>query len=96
MNCDIVKVETPSSIELVGKVSSSEPAEGSYHFVIEKQGPSGRSDITQSGDFLIGAGDGEEEVGRVTLDMDPSAFYVAHLVIEWSGGEIDCRYDSRN
>lgn len=96
MNCGIVKVETPSSVELVGKVSSSVPAEGSYHFVIEKQGPSGRSDVTQSGDFLISASDGEEEVGRVTLDMDPSAFYVAHLVVEWNGREIDCRYDSRN
>jgi len=96
VHCGIVKVETPSSVELVGKVTSPVPAEGSYHFVIEKQGPSGRSDVTQSGDFLIGAGDGEEEVGRVTLDMDPSAFYVAHLIIEWNGGEIDCRYDSRN
>lgn len=96
MHCDIVRVETPSSIELVGKVSSPVPAEGSYHFVIEKQGPSGRSDITQSGDFLISAEENEEEVGRVTLDMDPSAFYVAHLFIEWNGGELDCSYDSRN
>jgi len=96
MNCDIVRVETPLSVELVGKVSSPVPAEGSYHFVIEKQGASGRSDITQSGDFIIGKETGEEEVGRVSLDLDPSTFYVAHLVVEWSGGEIDCRYDSRN
>ena len=96
MYCDIVRVETPSSIELVGKVSSPVPAEGSFHFVIEKQGPAGRSDITQSGDFLVGSDSTEEELGRVTLDTDPGAFYVAHLVVEWQGGEIDCRYDSRN
>jgi hypothetical protein len=85
--CEIRIERDGGSVVLEGLVFTDAPMSGSYEMHVSQSGGGNSSDITQGGEFSIGAGS-SESLGVVSLAG--SGGYTARLSVEWDSGSIDC------
>jgi hypothetical protein len=76
--CEIRKVSSGDSVQLIGVVSSSAAVTGNASFVLTKSGASGTSNIKQGNAFDLAA-DAEAHVSRVTINLG----HQDHAVVEF-------------
>lgn len=77
--CEIHVSEKPGAVALEAIVSAFEGIEGSYELNVSGSGEQGGSDVSQSGEFSLGAGE-RKAVGTVMLGTN-GGDYVARLAV---------------
>lgn len=90
LSCSIQQELTDGAVRLRGIAGGTGAGQGRYAFRVAKTGPAGTSNISQGGEFLLGAGSGAS-VGQVSLGLEPEARYEAVLTVEMNGDRRDCR-----
>lgn len=86
--CQLRVDDNGDSIVLEGVVFARKPASGSYQMRVSQESTGGRSNITQSGDFIVESGS-TATLGTVSLSNRVSR-YVAKLTVQWDDGAADC------
>ena len=78
--CEIHVREGAGSVALDAIVTAAAATEGTYELHVSGNGTSGNSDVTQSGEFSISAGE-QSAVGSVTLATNGGS-YIADLAVK--------------
>lgn len=86
--CQLRVDDDGDSIMLEGVVFARNPASGSYQMRVSQVSAGGRSNIAQSGDFIVES-DSTASLGTVSLSNGVSR-YVAKLTVQWDDGAADC------
>ena len=89
IHCEIRAMKVPGGVELRAIASGVHALNGSYSFVIEKNGSSGESRIAQAGEFSLQQGT-EQVVGTAGLAFADGGSYDARLVLTSASGELAC------
>ncbi|MFQ6550198.1 curli-like amyloid fiber formation chaperone CsgH [Aestuariibius sp. 2305UL40-4] len=89
IKCEIERKAVRNGIELRGFVWADHQVDASYSLFVIKEGPSGRSSVSQRGLFRVTSGD-PTPVGFVALNAGRADRYTAQLIVESGGIEI-CR-----
>ena|SRR5665647_1480639 len=76
--CSIVQQEIGDRVQLRGRLTSREEAQGDYSFRIVKTGPSGSSTINQGGPFSAPANT-ETLVGLASFNLEPGARFTVEF-----------------
>jgi hypothetical protein len=79
LTCEIHVRENAGTVALEAIVSATAATEGTYKLQVSGGGSAGSSDMTQSGEFSVTAGE-QSAVGSVTLASDGGS-YVADLSV---------------
>jgi hypothetical protein len=87
--CSIVQQEIGDRVQLRGRLTSQEGAQGSYSFRIVKTGPSGSSTINQGGPFSAPANK-ETLVGSASFNLEPGARFTAEFSLRVGDQTIIC------
>lgn len=87
--CAIEVVSTPQGTRLRPVARSGSDLSGSYRLNVETSGTSGRSTVSQGGDFSLLAGR-EEMLGSVSLGQASGTRLVARMDLSWAGGRTHC------
>ena len=86
--CEIVETVNGSMIALAGQIQADAGTTGNYRLKIQGSGPSGGTNISQSGRFTT-ASDGTAQLGQVMLGNNGGA-YDAELEVTIGGGTYSC------
>ena len=89
VGCTIRERPMDGGVQLEGVLVSKMPLSGTYAFEVNKRGPAGTSNSSQSGGFSVNPNE-ETVVGHVGLGMEPGGTYTAELTVSWPGGEVSC------
>ena len=89
IKCEIERKTVRNGVELRGFVWADHQVDASYSLFVIKEGPSGRSSVSQRGLFRVTSGD-PTPVGFVALNAGRADRYTAQLIVESGGIEI-CR-----
>ena len=90
LTCEIRSTDIRGGIRLEAVVVGRGGASGEYEFVVAKSGSGGTSNVSQGGDFEIGAGK-EAIVGEVTLGSGEKAKVKARLTVSSANGKSACQ-----
>jgi hypothetical protein len=88
IQCEIHVAEHGGTVDLEAMVRVTATTDGTYEFTISGGGADGNSDIAQSGEFSVAAGN-ESAVGSVTL-TSTGGTYVAKLLVTAAGRTSHC------
>ncbi len=88
VRCVINAGTSGGMIALEGVVAADVAASGSYAFKVKNAGAGGSANISQGGDFAIGAGE-QATLGQVMLGSN-GAVYDARLTVTVDGETIEC------
>jgi hypothetical protein len=91
LSCEIRSTDIRGGVRLEAVVVGRGGASGEYEFVVAKSGSGGTSNVSQGGDFEIGAGK-EAVVGEVTLGSAEKAKVKARLTVSSASGKNACEY----
>ncbi len=94
LHCDIRVRDTANGVELEALAHSDAPAMGVYEFTITKADRGGSSDIMQSGEFALDAGQ-SMSLGLSEISIDRGGSFHAELVLSDEAGVI-CREEVRS
>ena len=89
IECAIRAESRPGLVRLEAIARSPLAATGRYRFLINKRNESGSSDTSQSGSFVLEAGQ-EKVLTVVEIDRSPRGGYHAELVLESNQGNTTC------
>ena len=89
LSCEIRSTDIRGGVRLEAIVIGRAGGMGEYEFVVAKSGGGGTSNISQGGEFQIGAGK-ETVVGEVTLGSGERAKVKAHLTVNAASGKTSC------
>ena len=78
--CELQVDHRQGHVALAGRIVSSISARGSYRLEIDKEGPSGRSKVSQGGSFEVEPGH-PTRVGDATFDFPPRTRFIARLTL---------------
>lgn len=89
MDCSIVRLEAGSAIQLLGRVRSDVATHIHYCLTIERSGRTSDTTLAEIGDVDIPA-NVPIDFGHTRLPLRASAELVAHLIVSWEQGSIEC------
>lgn len=89
LTCEIRSTDIRGGVKLEALVLGRRGASGEYEFVVAKSGSGGTSNVSQGGEFEIGAGK-ETVVGEVTLGSGEKAKVKARLTVNTASGKTSC------
>jgi PPE-repeat protein len=78
--CEIRMTATPLGVKIDGVVHGRTGRSGSYQLELQKSGPSGHSDVSQGGDFTVGA-NGEAVVSESELNVSRGDVYRVAMTV---------------
>jgi hypothetical protein len=87
--CSIVQQEIGDRLQLRGRLTGAQEAQGHYSLRIVRTGPSGSSTINQGGRFSAPANT-ETLVGFASFNMEPGARYTAEFSLRVSDQTYVC------
>ena len=87
--CDIDVLNTPQGIVLQSVARARTAVSGSYQLSVDTSGPTGRSTVSQGGDFSVRGGR-SETLGSLFLGRSSGALVVARMDLSWAGGRTSC------
>jgi hypothetical protein len=87
--CTLAQETVGSSVQLRGRVVSQQDAHGEYHLKVIKTGPSGSTNLNQSGAFSATANT-ETYVGSTRIGLEQGAEYQVQFLIVVNGTTYQC------
>ncbi|MFO1184467.1 MAG: curli-like amyloid fiber formation chaperone CsgH [Bauldia sp.] len=88
--CEIRASGTASRVRLAGTAIALAAASGRYAFTLHKEGRSGSSDISQSGDFRLAPGE-PGVLNQVDVALAAGDAYRATMTVSWQGRTVSCQ-----
>ena len=89
INCSIIRRESGNRVQLRGRLTSREAAQGHYSFRVHESGPSGSSNVNQDGPFSAPANT-ETLVGSASFNLAPNIQLTARLSLQAGGRVYNC------
>mgnify|MGYP001232480057 CR=1 FL=1 len=94
VSCDVRFTPSAGVLRIEALARAAVAASGEYEMVVTKEGPSGSSDISQSGPFEINS-DAELALSASEFGVEPGDHYSARLRLRDDDGEL-CRVERRS
>jgi hypothetical protein len=88
--CSIVQQDIGNRLQIRGRVVGRQGAHGDFSLQVVKTGPSGSSNLSQSGTFSIPE-NRERLLGMATFNMAPGDHFKANLKIHLDGKDYTCQ-----
>jgi hypothetical protein len=88
--CSIIQQDVGNRLQIRGRVIGRQGAHGNFSLQIVKTGPSGSSNLSQSGTFSIPE-NREKLLGLATFNMTPKDHFTANLTIHLNGQIFTCK-----
>ena len=89
IECAIRTAPQSGYVKIEAVARSASPTSGRYRFLVDKQSDTGRSSNTQSGSFVLQAGQ-EQVLTTIVLDGSAADHYRAKLMLDSDHGSLTC------
>lgn len=91
VSCELKLKRTSDGVQLEAWVRALRATAGEYQLIVTKIGPAGSSDVSQGGEFAVGAGSATV-LGSTEFGLEPRARLRARLTLSDRHGRL-CRHE---